>query len=71
MLQILDACQFIQKQFQISLRYHKQLDAVFNWITAFTDVLIYDKFPCSVVVGKALRNQQRHQVKLRGKFSLK
>lgn len=43
MLRILDALQFIQKQFQIGLRYYKQLDTVFNRLTTFTGVLIYDK----------------------------
>ena len=58
MLRVLDALQFIQKQFQIGLRYYKQLNAVFNRLTVFTGVLIYDMLPCAVVVGKALRNQQ-------------
>lgn len=59
MLRILDALQFIQKQFQIGLRYYKQLDTVFNRLTTFTGVLIYDNFPCAIVGGKAFRNQQR------------
>ena len=66
MLRVLDALQFVQQQFQIGLRYYKQLDTVFNQLTTFTGVLIYDKFPCAIVVGKAFRNQQRPLSKVTG-----
>ena len=66
MLRILDALQFIQKQFQIGLRYYKQLDTVFDRLTAFTGVFLYDKLSCAVVVGKALRDQQRPLSKVTG-----
>ena len=55
MLRILDALQFIQKQFQIGLRYYKQLDTVFNRLTAFTGVLIYD-------MGLVWVETERHKI---------
>ena len=71
MLRVLAALQFFQKQMQVSLYDYKLLDAVFNCIVVFADVIIYDKLSGTVVVGKALRNQKRPCVKLYGKFSLK
>ena len=59
MLRILDALQFIQKQFQIGLRYYKLFDAVFNWIVIFANILIYNQLSGAVVIGKTLCDQQR------------
>lgn len=56
MLRVLYALQFVQKQLQVGLCDYKRLDVVFNWIEVFTAVIIYDKFPCAVVVAKTLRN---------------
>ena len=59
MLWVLDALWFFQKQLQVDLCDYRLLDVVFNWIIAFTDIIIYDKLPCAVVVVNALRNQKR------------
>ena len=56
MLRILYASQFFQKQLQVVFNNDKLLDVVLNRVTVFTDVIIYDKFPRAIVVGKTLRD---------------
>lgn len=56
MLRILYALQFFQKQFQVVFSNDKLFDAALNWVIVFTDVIIYDKFPRAIVVGKAFRD---------------
>lgn len=66
MLRLLNALQFLQKQLQICHFNYKFIYMMFNRIIVFTDVIIYNKLPCAVVVGKTLCNQQRSLGKVAG-----
>lgn len=64
MFRVLSALQLLQKDFQISRCDNGLFDVMVNWIICFSDILRNSQFSGAVVVGKALRNQDRPMGKI-------
>ena len=59
MLRVLDALQFVQKNFEVSRGDNKLFDMMVYRVVVLTNVLGDNQLPGAVVVGQTLRDQKR------------